>query len=48
MSEERQSLDSLLPLVYQELRRLAAGYIRREKPARRCSPRRSSTRRICA
>ena len=31
MAEDRQSLDSLLPLVYQELRRLAAGYLRRER-----------------
>jgi RNA polymerase sigma factor (TIGR02999 family) len=31
MTEDRQSLDSLLPLVYQELRRLAAGYLRRER-----------------
>jgi RNA polymerase sigma-70 factor (ECF subfamily) len=31
MPEDRQSLDSLLPLVYQELRRLAAGYLRRER-----------------
>ena len=38
MSEERQSLDSLLPLVYQELRRLAAGYIRREKPGQTLQP----------
>jgi RNA polymerase sigma factor (TIGR02999 family) len=38
MGEERQSLDSLLPLVYQELRRLAAGYIRREKPGQTLQP----------
>jgi RNA polymerase sigma-70 factor (ECF subfamily) len=31
MADDRQSLDSLLPLVYQELRRLAAGYLRRER-----------------
>ena len=31
MADERPSLDSLLPLVYQELRRLAAGYLRRER-----------------
>ena len=38
MGEERQSLDSLLPLVYHELRRLAAGYIRREKPGQTLQP----------
>jgi RNA polymerase sigma factor (TIGR02999 family) len=31
MAEDRQSLDSLLPVVYQELKRLAAGYLRRER-----------------
>ncbi|MBA3296785.1 MAG: sigma-70 family RNA polymerase sigma factor [Acidobacteria bacterium] len=38
MTESRQSLDSLLPLVYKELRRLAAGYIRREKPGQTLQP----------
>ena len=38
MNESRQSLDSLLPLVYKELRRLAAGYIRREKPGQTLQP----------
>jgi RNA polymerase sigma factor (TIGR02999 family) len=38
MPDERQSLDSLLPLVYQELRRLAAAYIRREKPGQTLQP----------
>jgi RNA polymerase sigma-70 factor (ECF subfamily) len=39
MSEDnRQSLDSLLPVVYQELRRLAAGYIRHEKPGQTLQP----------
>ena len=38
MGEERQSLDSLLPLVYHELRRLAAAYIRREKPGQTLQP----------
>ncbi len=28
----RQALDALLPLVYDELRRVAAGYLRRERP----------------
>src|ERR687896_1283208 len=38
MPDDRQSLDSLLPLVYQELRRLAAGYLRREKPGQTLQP----------
>lgn len=38
MSDDRQSLDSLLPLVYQELRRLAAGYLRRERPGYTLQP----------
>ena len=29
---DQQALDRLLPLVYDELRRLAAGYLRREHP----------------
>ena len=33
-----ESLDSLLPIVYQELRRLAAGYLRREKPGQTLQP----------
>jgi RNA polymerase sigma factor (TIGR02999 family) len=36
--DDRQSLDSLLPVVYQELRRLAAGYIRHEKPGQTLQP----------
>jgi RNA polymerase sigma-70 factor, ECF subfamily len=35
---DRQSLDSLLPVVYQELRRLAAAYIRRERPGQTLQP----------
>lgn len=35
---DRQSLESLLPIVYQELRRLAAGYIRRERPGQTLQP----------
>ena len=31
MTDDRQSLESLLPIVYQELRRLAASYLRRER-----------------
>jgi RNA polymerase sigma factor (TIGR02999 family) len=38
MDDERQSVDSLLPLVYQELRRLAASYIRRERPGQTLQP----------
>jgi RNA polymerase sigma-70 factor, ECF subfamily len=38
MSEDRQSVDSLLPLVYQELRRLAASYLRRERPGNTLQP----------
>ena len=38
MAEERQSLDSLLPVVYQELKRLAAGYLRRERPGYTLQP----------
>jgi RNA polymerase sigma-70 factor, ECF subfamily len=29
--DDRQSVETLLPIVYQELRRLAAGYLRRER-----------------
>ena len=36
--DQRQSLDSLLPLVYKELRQLAAGYLRREKPGQTLQP----------
>ena len=35
---DQQSLDSLLPVVYQELRRLAAAYIRNEKPGQTLQP----------
>ena len=38
MSDDRQSVDSLLPLVYQELRRLAASYLRRERPGQTLQP----------
>jgi RNA polymerase sigma factor (TIGR02999 family) len=38
VTDDRQSLDSLLPAVYQELRRLAAGYIRQEKPGQTLQP----------
>ena len=38
MADDRQSLDSLLPVVYQELKRLAAGYLRRERPGYTLQP----------
>ena len=38
MTEDRQSVDSLLPIVYQELRRLAASYLRRERPGQTLQP----------
>jgi RNA polymerase sigma-70 factor (ECF subfamily) len=38
MADDRQSLDSLLPIVYQELRRLAASYLRRERPRQTLQP----------
>jgi RNA polymerase sigma-70 factor (ECF subfamily) len=38
MTDERQSVDSLLPIVYQELRRLAAHYLRRERPGQTLQP----------
>jgi len=38
MEGDRQSLDSLLPIVYQELRRLAASYLRRERPGQTLQP----------
>ena len=38
MDDDRQSVDSLLPVVYQELRRLAASYLRRERPGQTLQP----------
>ncbi|OFW05098.1 MAG: RNA polymerase subunit sigma-70 [Acidobacteria bacterium RIFCSPLOWO2_02_FULL_67_36] len=38
MADDRQSLDSLLPVVYQELRKLAAAYLRRERPGQTLQP----------
>jgi RNA polymerase sigma factor (TIGR02999 family) len=38
MADDRQSVDSLLPIVYEELRRLAASYIRRERPGQTLQP----------
>jgi RNA polymerase sigma-70 factor, ECF subfamily len=37
-SREGVELDSLLPIVYQELRRLAAAYLRRERPGQTLQP----------
>ena len=37
-SNEGVELDSLLPIVYQELRRLAAAYLRRERPGQTLQP----------
>jgi len=36
--DDRQSVDALLPVVYQELRRLAGAYLRREKPGQTLQP----------
>ena len=38
MDEDRQSVEALLPIVYQELRRLAAGYLRRERAGQTLQP----------
>jgi RNA polymerase sigma factor (TIGR02999 family) len=35
---DRQALDRMLPLVYQELHRLAAGYLSRERPEHTLQP----------
>jgi RNA polymerase sigma-70 factor (ECF subfamily) len=37
-SRQSVELDSLLPIVYQELRRLAAAYLRRERPGQTLQP----------
>ena len=37
MAEDR-SVDALLPIVYEELRRLAAAYLRRERPGQTLQP----------
>jgi RNA polymerase sigma factor (TIGR02999 family) len=36
--DDRQSVETLLPVVYQELRRLAAAYLRRERPGYTLQP----------
>lgn len=38
MGEGQQPVDELLPIVYQELRRLAAAYLRRERPGQTLQP----------
>jgi RNA polymerase sigma-70 factor (ECF subfamily) len=38
MDPDRQSLDTLLPIVYQELRRLAASYLRHERKGQTLQP----------
>ena len=38
MTDDRQSVNSLLPDVYQELRRLAAHYLRGERPGQTLQP----------
>src|SRR6187402_58242 len=38
MADDGGSVDSLLPVVYQELRRLAASYLRREKAGQTLQP----------
>ena len=38
MTDDRQSVDSLLPVVYQELRRLAANYLHHERPGQTLQP----------
>jgi RNA polymerase sigma factor (TIGR02999 family) len=38
MDEDRQSVEALLPIVYQELRRLAASYLRRERAGQTLQP----------
>ena len=45
---DQQAAEQLLPLVYNELRKLAAQRLAQENPGRRCKPRRWSTKRICA
>jgi RNA polymerase sigma factor (TIGR02999 family) len=38
MGDGQQPVDELLPIVYQELRRLAAAYLRRERPGQTLQP----------
>ena len=38
MTDDRQSVNSLMPVVYQELRRLAASYLRRERGGQTLQP----------
>ena len=46
-AQDPQALDRLVPIVYDELRRLAHHYMHGERAATRCRPRRSSTRSTC-
>ena len=45
---DSNAAEELLPLVYEELRRLAAHRMSKKPPARRCSPPRSFTKPGCA
>src|SRR5215468_12407907 len=38
MADTRQDADALAPMVYEELRRLAAAYLRRERPGQTLQP----------
>ena len=38
MTEDDRPVDALLPIVYEELRRLAAAYLRRERPGQTLQP----------
>ena len=38
MTERQQPVDALLPVVYEELRRLAVAYLRRERPGQTLQP----------
>ena len=43
----RDALERLMPVVHEDLHRLAAGFMRREPAGHTCSPRPSSTKRTC-
>ena len=44
---DQLALEKLIPLVYEELRRLAKRHMNRQRPGTRCRRRRSSTRPTC-
>jgi hypothetical protein len=44
---DQAALERLIPIVYQELHRVASARLRGEGRTTRCKPRRSSTRRTC-